>query len=220
LFFQRCRYQKIENPKSTVLTGLLGSVGFTALQQNRRRVRPMTTFFDSATTRTSGTPSNFSVNVKWCTTNALARGCAWPPTDSIPKTFTPSIRNLTNKLHAYSQCRPIFLKSCRASAVIVILHQTAKNSIALDGKVLPAVQYCFCFSLWISHAAPTAAPDYSSNILPSVRMVKTCHGIHFSLFCSAVLAACSRPPQQGTSIRSTVRLLISLCRRMSASFSA
>lgn len=47
---------------------------------------------------------------------------------------------------------------------------------------------------------------FQSRILPSVEIVTTCHGINFSLRRKAVLAACSSPPQQGTSMRTTVTL--------------
>ena len=59
-----------------------------------------------------------------------------------------------------------------------------------------------------------------SSILPSVEMVTTCHGINFPLCCNAVFAACSSPPQQGTSIRTMVTLWMSLLRMISVSFSA
>ena len=59
-----------------------------------------------------------------------------------------------------------------------------------------------------------------SRILPSVEMVTTCHGINFPLCCNAAFAACSSPPQQGTSIRTMVTLWMSLLRMISVSFSA
>ena len=37
-------------------------------------------------------------------------------------------------------------------------------------------------------------------------MVTTCHGMNLPLFFKAVVAARSRPPQQGTSMRTMVRL--------------
>ena len=58
-----------------------------------------------------------------------------------------------------------------------------------------------------------------SKILPSIEIVTTCHGINFPLFFKAVTAACSNPPQQGTSIRTIVTLLISLAAIISVSFS-
>ena len=58
-----------------------------------------------------------------------------------------------------------------------------------------------------------------SRILPSVEIVTTCHGMNFPLCCKAVFAACSSPPQQGTSMRTTVTLFISLLRMISVSFS-
>ena len=37
-----------------------------------------------------------------------------------------------------------------------------------------------------------------------MEIVTTCHGMNLPLFCKATLAARSSPPQQGTSIRSSV----------------
>jgi hypothetical protein len=54
---------------------------------------------------------------------------------------------------------------------------------------------------------------------PSTERVTTCQGINLPLFCRAVLAACSIPPQQGTSIRTTVTLLMLLRRIISVSLS-
>ena len=61
--------------------------------------------------------------------------------------------------------------------------------------------------------------NYSSFSLPSTVTVITCHGINLPLCCNAVFAAYSNPPQQGTSMRTTVTLLMSLLRIMSVSFS-
>ena len=47
---------------------------------------------------------------------------------------------------------------------------------------------------------------FYSITCPSVVMVTTLHGIHLPLACSAFLTACSMPPQQGTSMRTTVTL--------------
>ena len=47
-------------------------------------------------------------------------------------------------------------------------------------------------------------------ISPSTEMVATCQGMNFPLACSAFFTAASMPPQHGTSIRTTVTLLISL----------
>ena len=54
----------------------------------------------------------------------------------------------------------------------------------------------------------------------SQRTVATCHGMNFPLCRSAFFAASSSPPQQGTSIRTTVTLLMSFSRMISVSFSA
>ena len=59
-----------------------------------------------------------------------------------------------------------------------------------------------------------------SRILPSVEIVTTCQGMNFPLACSARLTALSMPPQQGTSMRTTLTLLTSLRAMMAVSFSA
>ncbi len=58
-----------------------------------------------------------------------------------------------------------------------------------------------------------------SSILPSVEMVTTCQGMNFPLAFSASVAACSMPPQQGTSMRTMVRSRISFLEMISVSFS-
>ena len=60
----------------------------------------------------------------------------------------------------------------------------------------------------------------SSKIFPSTEIVTTFHGTNLPLACSAVLAACSSPPQQGTSMRTTVTLWILFVRKISVSFCA
>ena len=53
---------------------------------------------------------------------------------------------------------------------------------------------------------------------PSVEIVTTLHGISLPLDWIAVFTACSIPPQQGTSIRTTVTLRTAFCRKISANF--
>ena len=59
-----------------------------------------------------------------------------------------------------------------------------------------------------------------SNIFPSIENVTTCHGMNLPLFFNAVIAACSSPPQHGTSMRSTVTLLISFPAMISVSLAS
>ena len=59
----------------------------------------------------------------------------------------------------------------------------------------------------------------SSKIVPLVPMVTTCQGIILPLAWRAFFTASSMPPQQGTSIRTTVTLFTSLRIRISVSFS-
>ena len=58
-----------------------------------------------------------------------------------------------------------------------------------------------------------------SRIRPSLEIVTTFHGRNLPLTCSAFFTAFSIPPQQGTSIRTTVTLRMGLCFKISVSFS-
>ena len=69
---------------------------------------------------------------------------------------------------------------------------------------------CFCLCMMYF---------YDSRTRPSVEIVTTCHGMNLPLFFKAVTAARSIPPQHGTSIRTMVRLLMSLFLIISVSFS-
>ena len=67
------------------------------------------------------------------------------------------------------------------------------------------------FGLFVLSIIPEIRPQckmcpYSFMIVPSVEMTTTCHGINLPLACNAAFAACSNPPQQGTSIRTIVTL--------------
>ena len=73
----------------------------------------------------------------------------------------------------------------------------------LKGSDLPLFVFCYLFS----------------RIRPSMPMVTTCQGMNRPLAFRAWVAACSRPPQQGTSMRTMVRLLIEFWRRIWVSFS-
>ena len=78
-----------------------------------------------------------------------------------------------------------------------------------SGKSRPS--FCDCRRMTFFNAACRDGFRYrsvfpQSSILPSVEMVTTCHGINFPLCCNAVFAACSSPPQQGTSMRTMVTL--------------
>ena len=64
-----------------------------------------------------------------------------------------------------------------------------------------------------------AVPHLQSRILPSQEIVTTCQGLNLPLALRAFSAAFCSPPQQGTSIRTMVTLLISLSRMMAVSFS-
>ena len=58
-----------------------------------------------------------------------------------------------------------------------------------------------------------------SRMRPSRETVTTCQGMNLPLLRRAFSAARCSPPQQGTSMRRTVRLFTSFSRRMAVSFS-
>ena len=69
-----------------------------------------------------------------------------------------------------------------------------------------------------SSPMPSSGTSYS-KIRPSLEIVTTCQGMNLPLSRSAFSAALCSPPQQGTSIRTMVTLLMSLSRMISVSFS-
>ena len=69
------------------------------------------------------------------------------------------------------------------------------------------------------HPSAGTVASCQSMRCPSTETVTTCHGMNLPLARSAAFAAASSPPQQGTSMRMTVRLATSLSRRISVSFS-
>ena len=93
----------------------------------------------------------------------------------------------------------------RINACIFLVAITKRNSIP-PSKVN-------AISLHIVH------PRYQSRIFPSMEIVTTCQGIILPQSCSAFFAAISRPPQHGTSMRSTVTERISFCFKISVNFS-
>lgn len=70
-----------------------------------------------------------------------------------------------------------------------------------------------------AHASRAQTAGQQSRILPSTEIVTTCHGRNFPLARSASRAACSSPPQHGTSMRTTVTLRRSLPRMICVSLS-
>lgn len=93
-----------------------------------------------------------------------------------------------------------FLSACSTSSLLYL-------SISLEDGICQAISISF------------KTPPAYSNILPSVEMVTTRQGINLPLICKAFFTACSIPPQQGTSIRTTVTLLMLLFAIISVSFS-
>lgn len=72
---------------------------------------------------------------------------------------------------------------------------------------------------WYVWQTSDKADAGQSRIRPSLEIVTTCHGRNLPLAFSAFSAALCSPPQQGTSIRTMVTLLMSLFLMISVSFS-
>ena len=84
-----------------------------------------------------------------------------------------------------------------------------------------AVPLCRCAAVPLCRPGPeTAGPCRQSLIWPSVVMVTTCQGRNFPLAWMARFTASSIPPQQGTSMRTMVTLLMELLAMISVSFPA
>ena len=83
------------------------------------------------------------------------------------------------------------LSACSTSSLLYL-------SISLEDGICQAISISF------------KVPPAYSNILPSVEMVTTRQGINLPLICKAFFTACSIPPQQGTSMTTTVTLLMLL----------
>ena len=66
---------------------------------------------------------------------------------------------------------------------------------------------------------PYQPPSPHYKIFPWVDSVMIWQGIFFPLFWTAFTTACSIPPQQGTSMRTTVTFFMVFCRMISVSFS-
>ena len=125
---------------------------------------------------------------------------------SVSKAMTLNILLAKMRIQsaALNKKRP---ENCRA-----LYAQDFKNRIATRLSRLLQIDllypiFSICFRLY-------------SKIFPSADIVMTCHGITFPLAASALFTAFSIPPQQGTSIRATVILLISFFNKIPASFSA
>lgn len=90
-----------------------------------------------------------------------------------------------------------------------------KTEYRLDEQI----RKCILLSLESTPHNYNVVLPYFSIISPFVDMVTTCHGINLPLFSKARFAAFSIPPQQGTSIRTTVTLFMLLFAIISVSFS-
>lgn len=95
--------------------------------------------------------------------------------------------------HALDGAFIIDIKSLITVRLIKLIRVRAREKKQAPG--VPAL--CFAFVFY-------------SRIVPSVAIVTTCQGIILPLLRSALLTACSIPPQQGTSMRTTVTLWMSL----------
>ena len=89
-------------------------------------------------------------------------------------------------------------------------------SFCVDGEKDPLSSRRRFIQSFLIYSFP---PFIQSRIRPSTDSVTTCQGMIFPLACKAFFTASSSPPQQGTSIRTTVRLAMLLCRRIWVSFS-
>ena len=131
-----------------------------------------------------------------------------------------------SKVHAWKACVPE-----RVPRVRIPLFPSLKNNKDSFDESRCYARQCFrtpsgpkefCFFLPYTglflHGGHNAAPYYS-RIRPSTDIVITCHGMNLPLSWSAFRTAASRPPQQGTSMRTTVTPAISLCAIMRVSFS-
>ena len=147
-----------------------------------------------------------------------------PETEDL-KTILCSHKNLVFKVYLQN-LPPAASSGCMATAIkhaLRVLFADQRSSNA-------AMQACRIFLVAITkrNSTPSKVNAISlhivhlrcqSRIFPSMEIVTTCQGIILPQSCSAFFAAISRPPQHGTSMRSTVTERISFCFRISVSFS-
>ena len=135
----------------------------------------------------------------------------------------PVVRSPREELYGETE---LVIECCTADVlkehIELILKHGRLRGFSADSRISGAA--CAAgrlFTLKTKHISHTFYPfpaNYS-RILPSVEIVTTCQGMNFPLFFSAVTAACSIPPQQGTSMRTTVSDRISFSRMICSSFS-
>ena len=97
---------------------------------------------------------------------------------------------------------------------VLPVHNSATNKLYytdIFGFVNPLVAYFSPEEKYFFRPCPRAraGPEkraQRSRIFPSIEIVTTCHGRNFPLARSASRAACSSPPQHGTSMRTMVTL--------------
>ena len=89
------------------------------------------------------------------------------------------------------KCESLVKRRGKKRAIIAIVYL----------RQLIQVRQFMAFLYFLSHYL-----SFYSKILPSNEIVTICQGMNFPLACNAFLAANSSPPQQGTSMRTTVTL--------------
>ena len=109
----------------------------------------------------------------------------------------------SDKSHKQKRLVPIRATNGRSDAGFLFLNV---HVLFFNGSFL-------CSSVY----APSLIVVYM--IFPSVEIVTICHGINFPLALRASVAAFASPPQQGTSIRTIVRLCMSFSVRIVVNFS-
>lgn len=121
-------------------------------------------------------------------------------------------------------CSPACLRAVLSTG---LAFSTARPGAPRRKKQEPRTSPQLLFSLSLilfsanskSYVSLRASIQCQSSILPSTEMVTTCHWMNFPLALSAFSAAICSPPQQGTSMRRMVTLLMSLSLMIPVSFS-
>ena len=122
-------------------------------------------------------------------------------------------------------CVPIASPAANAKSVTMTARFCARVLLAIyscSAEIRPARDRTFSESIFFKTGIcfPLSYTRPQSRMMrPSTEMVIVCQGMNFPLFFKAVTAACSIPPQQGTSMRTMVRLLTAFWRRISVNFS-
>lgn len=129
-----------------------------------------------------------------------------------------TVRSILNASTAYTACGILAGITIASPALHwyftppTVNSPTPSRTVTMASPVESCVPICPMFLLIFMN-------KNQSRSFPSTEMVVTCHGMNLPLFWRAFLAAISRPPQHGTSMRTMVTLAILLFRMISSSFS-